>query len=213
MKEKGFTLLEMLAVIFLTSVIIFPLLTALIGNYEVNITMHKRKAASSMTITTMQAFEKFDYDELVSLLAENLEDYEASEYDEDGYYVRLTGDSCERLPDPEEVVDGEFNEFLLCEYIFDQEWNNFSFEPEIFQAYIYPYYITEDVRNNLLESSLPTRVKEHISTIATCTDCDPGDLSAVRISVWIRYGPTEASVVSHGLLSDITGVEVGGNDD
>lgn len=210
--KKGFTLLELLAVIVLATAIMFPMVNALLGNYEVNVRMHSRKAASSMSITTMYAFGKFEYGALRTLLEDNLNDYEASEYGEDGYYVLLNKDACYRLPDPYAIeVEGTLNEYQLCSYIYDQEWNNFSYDSDHFQTYLYPYYLDTATKENLLDSSLPNRVKDHIRSIPVCdgrTSCDPNDLSAMRISVWIRYSDTsEGSVVaSNGLLTDTEGI-------
>ena len=101
--NRGFSMVELLAMIIITSAIIFPLLTSLVDSFEVNSIMHDRKSAITITETTIYAFNKLSYQDLA-----NKVDTANTNGD---YYIELTEANCDTLIFPDDVD--------LCLRIFD----------------------------------------------------------------------------------------------
>ena len=183
---NGFTLIELLAVIIISTTVLVPLLSGLIGNYEVNQRMHSRKAASSITLTTVAAFDKIYFDNL-------------STYLDDALITEVDRDSCSEFTG--DVADPNLNSEEICTMIFDQEWNSIQFTDEdAFKVYIYPYYLTEtDVEDILARPDIPDSVKAEIESLETSNETNANIL---RLSVRIVYDEkTGQSITSSGVVT------------
>ncbi len=120
MDEKGFSLLEILAVIMLTAAVVLPMLTALTGNMEVNDRLHRRSAASLITVSALQGFNIMSYMDL----ADSVEDH-----------LRFDRDICAQR-DPELGLTADT--WDICELVFELSMASETFyDAEDFQVYVY----------------------------------------------------------------------------
>lgn len=188
--QKGFTLLELMAVIVLATTVLVPMLSGLIGNYEVNDRMHQRKAASSLTLTTIAAFEKVHFDNIdrhlgtQSITEVSLEDCPSFDID-------ITNPNNYRYISSAEV----------CDRIFNQEWNSIQFIGEgTFRVFFYPYHLSEtEISTISSDSTIPEKVRNEVSDLTPSAQIDD---EILRITVWIEYDDkTEQSVVASGVIN------------
>ena len=185
---KGFTLIELLAVIIISTTVLVPLLSGLIGNFEVNKRMHARKAASSITLTTLSAFEKVHFDNLDNQLGDDL-------------IVEITQNDCDEftfdVDNPYRIMPSD----EVCMMIFEQEWNSIQFTgEETFKVFLYPYHLTENEIDTILGmESVPDRVKNEIDEL---TPSDDTDEDILRMSVWIEYDEDSGQdIAASGVVS------------
>jgi prepilin-type N-terminal cleavage/methylation domain-containing protein len=191
--QKGFSLLELMAVIVLATTVLVPMLSGLIGNFEVNKRMHARKAASSITLTTISALDKVGFDNF-----------------EDAYLLKTRPESIV------EITQGDCGDFdftepspnyrrgsgEVCDMIFSQEWNSIKFDAaETFKVFLYPYYLDEAEINNILSlNDIPKRVLGEIEDLTPSMGKIDGDI--YRVTVWIQYDQdTELDIVSSGVIT------------
>ena len=186
--QKGFTLIELIAVILISTTVRVPLLSGLIGNFEVNKRMHARKAASSITLTTLSAFEKVHFDNLDNQLGDDL-------------IVEITQNDCDEftfdVDNPYRIMPSD----EVCMMIFEQEWNSIQFTGEdTFKVFLYPYHLTENEIDTILGmESVPDRVKNEIDEL---TPSDDTDEDILRMSVWIEYDDdTGQDIAASGVVS------------
>lgn len=183
--KNGFTMVELLAMIIITSAIIFPLLTSLIDNFRLNGIMHDRKSAVTVTETTIYAFGKLSFQDLSNKIdAQN---------DLNKYYLELNESSCSTLLYQDDKD--------LCDKIFDTIWNNLSFDNTTFRVFIYDYSLLDTeiltLKTNL---DIPEEVRDDIALLSEET-IQYDDL--MRISVWVRYDDSSFGVTTQtGLIAN-----------
>ncbi|MFP4078639.1 MAG: pilus assembly FimT family protein [Bacillota bacterium] len=190
--QKGFTLIELLAVIVISTTVLVPLLSGLIGNFEVNTRMQSRKAASSITLTTVDAFNKVPFQNF-----ENLFLYRDSEE----MIMEITPDDCSDFIEQDDLYVNDLNSETLCEMIFDQEWNSIQFnEPGTFKVYAYPYSLDEDEKDAIMaREDIPDKVLNEIRDLTPSTQDNP---DVYRLTVWIQYDDEyEQDIVSSGVVT------------
>ena len=168
--NKGFSLVEILAMIIITTAIIFPLLTTLIDSFEINRLMHDRRSAITVSETTVYAFDKMNFSDL-SLKVSDANDIFK-------YYIDFDKDKCLNLT----VDDDE----TLCGRIFESIWNNVDFSTENFRVFIFDYSLSADQIRILSEdmTDIPKVVRDKIALIPE--NLSPND-NLLRIEVYIRY--------------------------
>ena len=131
LNNKGFSVLELLAVIVITSAIILPLITTLVNNIEINDREQKRRSASLIYEGTLDGLGRIDYADISNLVrVSNTNEI---------YYIELNENTCTILTDPEDEA--------LCGKLFTTVWNNVSFGPED---------LTEEIGKRLLNPSGPS---------------------------------------------------------
>lgn len=188
--QKGFTLLELMAVIVLATTVLVPMLSGLIGNYEVNARMHQRKAASSLSLTTIAAFEKVHFDNIDRHLGtQNIA--EVTLEDCPTFDIDITNPNNYRYISSAEV----------CDRIFNQEWNSIQFiEEGTFRVFFYPYHLSDtEISAITSDSTIPNKVRNEVSELTPSTQVDD---EILRITVWIQYDDkTEQSVVASGVVN------------
>ena len=197
-KNNGFTLIEMLAVILIATTILIPLLSGYINNFEVNTRMHSRKAASSISYSTIEAFDKLNYDTLSELV------YDVDP--EDGL-ITLTKDDCDifegeetDLEDDEFLPNDDITQQEVCNYIFSLTFADIDFDSQSFQVFLYPYYFSQDTMNAYLDMDIPQLVKDEIQFVMP-EDEQEAD-SIMRISVLIEYdSERESQYVASGVVT------------
>lgn len=182
--EKGFTIIELLAVIVISSIIITPLMFSLVSNVNINALLHIRRSSVSLAEGAIYGFDKLTYSD-IELLQDGATDH----------HLVFDATSCGPLSTNDEAV---------CEIVFGSEFNNVSFDEDHFKVYIYDYNISQADQNSLLvNASIPQEVRDEIGDIQFSSDPNPGLL---RITVWVNYSddPYDYTVVSGLLIGDWT---------
>ena len=188
--EKGFTLIELFAVIALVSLVILPTLTALTGNFRVNILMMDRSTASLKSTQTIEGFQGLYFTDINNKI------------NEDTPYLLFTRDQgCSDLiiagfRPINDIVRYESNQ-VSCQKIFDTKVNDVEFDAETMQVYIYPYAV--DDRDAWLDSidptEMPPEVYEQMERIT-----EGQSIRVLRIIVWIQYSD-DRNITRPGLIA------------
>lgn len=183
--QKGFSLIELFAVIVISTTVLVPLLFSLVGNFEVNARMIRKNAASLVSISAIRGFDQILFSDLNS--TPNLDT---------NYYAEYNQNTCTQLSFVDEIE--------MCDYIFDLTAQNVTFDDTEYRVFIYPYHITEAQRTSLLSTSdddIPQAVKDEIDNDSYIRETE-SDLNILRITVWIRYDKaTNDSIVRSGVIS------------
>ncbi|AIO18980.1 hypothetical protein KQ51_01103 [Candidatus Izimaplasma bacterium HR1] len=178
--EKGFTIIELLAVVVISSIIIVPLMFSLVGNINTNKLLHTRRSSVSLAEGAVYGFDKLSYPDINSLLTASTDNY-----------IEFDSTTCTQLSASDDQT--------ICDVIFGSEFSNVSFDENHFKVYIYDYNMTSTIQSQLvIDPSIPAEVQEVIGLLTPSTDPNPG---LIRLTVWINYSddPYNTIVVS-GLL-------------
>lgn len=183
--EKGFTIIELLAVIVIASIIITPLMYSMVNNITTNQVLQTRRSSVSIAEGAIYGFDKLSYTDL-----ETLQENSAT------HHIVFDTTTCN-------LLTLKVNDDAICSIIFDSSHNNNTFDSDHFKAYIYDYNISSSDQTSLTgpSSLIPQEVKDVIGAITPSTDPNPGLL---RITIWINYSddPYSYTVVSGLLIGD-----------
>jgi type II secretory pathway pseudopilin PulG len=185
LNNKGYSMIELFAVIFIASIIIFPMVTTLVNNIEINDRLHDRRSATSIAQGTLEGFNRMTFTDIEALVA--------TANSGGTYYVELDGTSCDQLSDSADIA--------LCNQLFSSIFNNLTLTDEDFKVYIHNFNLTSTMQNSLVNNNnLPDRVKNDIAELTATVDPNP---ELYYIYVWIEYdNDTASDLVLGGLLSD-----------
>lgn len=176
MKHKGFSLVELFAVILLSSVVLVPLLFSLASNVEVNDRINQKNAASLVSISTIRGFDTIRFTDILTLDMLNTSNY--VEFNRDN-------GQCQALP---LGPTGVMNNRDICEYVLDQQIANIGFSAEEFRVFIYPQVLTLTEKLALLNNqNIPQSVRDDMNQNITVSDNPPSRVFALYISVYIEY--------------------------
>ncbi len=207
---KGFTLIELFAVILIASTILMPLLSGYINNFTASNRMHDRKAASSIAMSTVEAFDKIYYENLRTMVFED-PDHTLQVGGVDGYewLIRVTGEDCASFDQNSDAMLSGANSEDVCEYIFDFTFANIAFESDEFEVYVYPYTLTEAEHDSIEDDSMlngdsiPQSVRDEIGFVPESDD-GLDTTSIVRVTARLVYDSERgddyviSGVVSYG---------------
>ena len=182
LNNKGFSLLEIMAVLVITTVLIVPLLSGLSDSYSANQRAQHRSNAVSVAEGAVNSIEKIDfasYSELLTLAKNN----------GDSYY-ELNIDTCSEFSDL--PVNGSDLNAALCSQIFGIVWNSQTYTAETFKIFIYDYKLeniewifggTKNTNGIILADG-----ESNVDTL-------------IRVVVWVEYyiNPSK-SVTFEGML-------------
>ncbi len=184
--NKGFSIAELLVVVLISSLIIWPLTTSLINNIQINARVHDRRSAASIADGTMYGLDKLAFSDLFNKVdAAN---------DSGDYYIELNENTCSTL-------DASSDQ-SLCNEIFATIWNNLSLDADEYRVFIYDYNLPQSSIDSLsTNTSIPEKVREDIATITASTS--PNN-NLLRVTVWIEYSddPIESLILSGLLFND-----------
>lgn len=193
--NKGFSLIEIFAMILITTVIIYPLLQSLVKNIEINDKLNQFRNATNIADSALYTIDKLNYT--------NLEDEVDTENLAGEYYILLSLDECSTI-----LISTE--DIRVCEQLFNSVWNNLELTNEQFKLYIYSYFPTQDSIDILLANNLiPLEVKSEMDAATTYEEgliINPNlqpNTTLLNIVVWIEYyyDPTSVVVIS-GVIFD-----------
>lgn len=181
--NKGYSMIELFAVIFIVSVVIFPMLDTLVNNITTNTRYHNRRGAVSIAQGTLEGFQRISFTSLETLIED--------ENDANNYYLEFDSTDCGDL------TTGDNG---LCQQLFSATWSNFNVDSDHFKIYFYNYRMTDLIQATLLaDPNIPTEVKIHIGEIETSTIPNPELYYAV---CWIEYDDdTNSALIMEGLIS------------
>ena len=199
---KGFTLIELFAVILIASTILMPLLSGYINNFTASNRMHDRKAASSIAMSTVEAFDKIYYENLRTMVFEETD--HTLQVDGHERLIRVTGEDCASFDQNSDAMLSGANSEDVCEYIFDFTVANIAFESDEFEVYVYPYTLTTDEYASMLEDdSIPQSVRDEIGFVPA-SDVESDTTAIARVTARIVYDSQRgddyavSSVISYG---------------
>ncbi len=176
-RQGGFSLVELFAVILVTTGVLVPLLFSLVGNVQVNQRMNDKNAASLVQIAAIGGFNAMAHRDIRNL------DLMATQG-----FVEFNADlNCDLLEDPGDAFYATNRE--ICNLVFETTSANVTFDSEQFRVFVYPYYLTQAMKDQLLAYSdevIPPEVKAEIAQITVVETVPTFNIS--RITVYIRYG-------------------------
>lgn len=183
--NKGFSLIELLAIVVISSIIIWPLTVTLVNNIEINDRLHYRRSAVSIADGTMYGLDKLDFTDL---------DAKVDTANGAGtYYVELNQDTCSTLDTAADEA--------LCDEIFSAIWNNLSLDSTEFRVFIYDFNLSSAMIADLYGNpAIPQEVRDEINAITPSIDPNP---SLLRVTVWVHYyDDPVGTVLLSGMLFD-----------
>ena len=182
--KKGFSIVELLAIIFISSAIVWPLTVTLVNNIQINDRLHSRRSATSIADGTMYALDKLDFTDLKTQV-----DGETP----GDYFIELNEDNCSNLTSAADDA--------LCVQIFAAISNNLTLDATTFRVFIYDYNLPQGEINNIYgNTAVPIEVRDEINALAASTDPDP---NLLRVTLWIKYfEDPEGIIILSGLLFD-----------
>lgn len=184
--NKGFSTVELLAVIVIINIILLPLLTTFVRNIEINDYELVRSSSINIAEGTLYGINKLDYTDIYNLLE--------GENTGGAYYLELNKDNCDILAASDEI---------FCDAIFGSIHNNLVLDATTFRVFFYDYNMTINqlrVLTDNIGDVLPQKVVTEIENQPITN----GSLeSLIRVTVWINQNqdPMQYTVIS-GLIYD-----------
>lgn len=190
--NKGFSLLEIMAVLAISTIILVPLLSSLSNAYNANTRAQQRSNALSITESTMLAIEKVDFGEMRSMLDDSQGNLN---------YVELNKDNCQTFTTDLDTA--------YCDLIFSQIWNNEEYDSSNFHIYLFDFRVEGNTYQNFQDGNLPDAVKRELEAfqdfIIVDIDGNPNNPSnklnvesLIRVVVWINYNEDPYKEVATG---------------
>jgi len=180
--NKGFSIVELLAVILISSIIIWPLMTTLVGNVEVNRLIQDRRSSVAIATSALYGVEKMNWDAIDGLVTAP------------DYYVMIDSTTCGLLAAEDKI---------LCDEIFASIFNNLTLDEDHYQIYFYDFYLDENtVHQSLInDGDIKQKVRDDISAIDSQYLIDE-ESDLLRVSVWAQYSddPVKVYVISGVIL-------------
>ena len=121
--NKGFSLVELLAMIIITTVLIYPLMQSLVKNVEINERLLSEQSATTVANSTLYGLGKVSFANLYSLVD--------SANTSGNYFVEINTDTCSDLA----VVN--IADETICTNIFGIVSNNFTAGSAEYKVFIY----------------------------------------------------------------------------
>ncbi len=189
--SKGFSLLEILAVILIATTVLVPLLSSLVGNANINRREINKEAASNIIAVSINGFNTIRFRDLVGAI-DDIETAMYKEFNKD--------EGCSDLPTghtPKSSIE-------ICELVFQSTAANVSFEADAFRVFLVPFSIPQadfdfltDPNNTDIPEEIKTLIIENVLINET-----PSSTQPLNIFIWIQYGPRDRDIlVDKGLIA------------
>lgn len=191
MNQKGFSLIELMAVLFISSVVLVPLLISFTDSIKINQRSQTNRIATTVAEGALYAFEKIDFiDYRTALSTENTNG---------NYYLELNLDEC-----PNIFLNAD--DLAICESIFNMTSSNLSFTSSQFKVYMFDYSLTTAEYNALLanqsiEVSVRNELNNNTDIVAALNGVDTPHL--IWVIIWLDYFDNpEQYLVATGLIAN-----------
>ena len=193
--NKGFSMVELLAMIIITTVLIYPLMQSLVKNVEINERFLSEQSATTVANSTLYGLGKINFANIYSLVV-------LANTDGD-YYIEINADNCSDL-----AVANVADE-TICTNIFGIVSNNFTAGSAEYKVFIYNYALSQtyfDALTAETNTNIPDEVKVEIEKLTPVPDLGyTSPESILRVTVWIQYyNEPPYYVVLSGLIVDET---------
>lgn len=195
--NKGFSLVELFAMILITTVLIIPLIQSLVNNIQVNDALQQRRSATSISSSSLGSISKMDFLDIDSLL-----DNEINVNSD--YFYDLNYDSCTDLDANEDI--------LLCQSLFSTVWNNLELSSTEYKVIIYNFYLDDTAYTDLInDPNIPIAVRNKIEDdfqayhpATLTTDEINTNITLLRATVWVEYynDPISTLILSGVIFDD-----------
>ncbi len=188
--QNGFSIVEVLAVLIITSIILVPLMSSFSGALELNDRSQQRLSATSVADSTLYGLEKLDYNDFRGKL-----DTANSNND---FYIELNEDECL-------LLDSTTDQFV-CNQIFTTIWNNTSYSSATYKVFMFDYSLTTAehtslINNVLIPESARERIENDPDILASLNGTDLSTL--IRVVVWIDFfDEPDLYMILTGLIAD-----------
>lgn len=177
LNNKGFTLIEIMAVLVISSIILIPLMTTLTGSINISQRSQMRRITSSVAVDALYGIEKIDFSEFRILLdtANGTSDY----------YIDVDSTVCNNLTDPDAQT--------VCNSVLSTVWNNLSFTDAQFNIYMFDYVLTTTQWNALIANqSIDDLARNEIQNnpdILNNINNNPANKidTLIRVIIWFDY--------------------------
>ncbi|MFP4287331.1 MAG: type II secretion system protein [Candidatus Izemoplasmataceae bacterium] len=201
--QKGFSLIELLAVILISTSVIVPLIFSLSSNFDTNVRLINKSVATTVTTSALQGFQDMYYQDIEIVL----------ETSSEPFIIFNADNGCDLLRTASVQPRNSFNIYTnnqgVCDQIFDIQSINRSFSSEEFMVVVFPYRVEDissyqaSVNQAYSDGRIPLEVRD------TMLDVIEGEsLSILRIVTWVQYGDDASqNVTRSGLLSPEVEVE------
>jgi|GEM_PF-3443101 len=193
--EKGFSIVELLSIIVITSVIIIPLMTTFVNFFEINDRMHNRRNAVGIADVLTNSVERLDYTEIYTQMH--------TERTVDHLYMMMTMDDNGTVETADDHCSMTFTNTTatdVCELMFTMEYNNMSIPAGDIQFYFFDYNLSSDEHATLQsDATLPEDVRDAVAGMPTSAGNDVA--SIMRYVVYVIYSnDPHGSVVLDGVF-------------
>ncbi len=185
LNKNGFSIVEMFAVIFITSLIIFPLITTLVNNIEINDREQRRLAASNIAKGSLDNLNRLSFSEIDNMVQ--------TANGNGDFFIELNYDTCVDFID----TGDEF----FCQSVFTTTFNNTTYDSSEFRVFIFNYNLPTDSQTALVNNNngIPDEVKTIIGGYTTSSNPNP---ELYNVIIWIEYDVETSRVLTlKGLLS------------
>lgn len=184
--NKGFSLVELFAMILITTIIIIPLMQSLVSNIKISDVLMKRRSATSIASGSIYSLDKMDFVDILSLVNSANGSFD--------YYIDLNLDTCNTLAAPSDQN--------LCSILFNTVWNNLSLTSAEYRIFIYDYYLPQTYYDSLTtDLTIPIAVRNEIALLIP--DGVNTSTTLLRVTVWIEYHNDPVSTLTlSGLIYD-----------
>lgn len=182
--NKGFSLIELFAMILITTVIIYPLLQSLISNIQINSRLNDRRSATNIADGTLYTLDVLTFSDLQSLV-------DTANTGND-YYIELNLDTCDILSTVDEAV---------CIQLFNSVWNNLTLTSSEYRVFLYNYNLPQTYIDSLeVNANLPTDVQNEIGLITANVN---SNTTLLRVTIWIEYHDDPVyTIILSGMIFD-----------
>lgn len=176
LNQNGFSLLEILAVLVLSSLVLIPMLTSFTNNLEANRQSLESRKAVSIVESSLNGIDKIDFVDYRDALD--------SAYLGGDRYLELNEDDCAT------VFTDPVNE-AICDSIFSMTIADLTLDSNTYRMFLFDYNLTTAEHNALVgDTSLPQQVRDEIETNQDILDArnNPDDIqNLVWVVIWVDY--------------------------
>ena len=183
--NKGFSLVELFAMILISTIIIYPLMQGLVDNIQINDRLTHRRSATNIADGSLYTLDKLDFVDLQGLV-------DTANTNND-YYIELNLDTCSTLTSTADQA--------LCTTLFNSVWNNLTLTSSQFRIFIYNYNLPQAYIDSLVvNGTIPPDVRAEIGYVTANAN---SNTTLLRVTIWIEYyqEPTYSLVLS-GMIFD-----------
>jgi type II secretory pathway pseudopilin PulG len=181
--DKGFSIVELLAVIIITSFILVPLMTTFTNNITLYDRFEKRRSVVGIIDVMVNSIDRLNFNEVLIELNNS----------PDHYYVMSSSD-CSSFTAP--------NDQTFCNNFFNLTYNNYTLTEENLEIYFFDWNISEAEMTVLEAEGFHPEINRQLSEIIT--NDFPESVSVMRFMIIGHYdtGDNDVVVIGGVMASD-----------